>query len=55
MNLFTSTFLLTTPMGRVGEVSMICKSCCAIIENHKLFGDLFVIPMGEFDVILGMN
>ena len=55
MNLSTSKLLLIMSMGGVAEVSMICKSCCAIIENHKLFGDLFVIPMGEFDVILGMN
>ena len=55
MNLSTSPLLLTTPMGGVGEVSMICKSYCVVIGDHKLFADRFVIPMGEFDVILGMD
>ena len=55
MNLFISLLLLTTPIDGVGEVSMICKSCCVVIGNHKFFTNLFVIRMGEFDVILGMN
>ena len=55
MNLSTSPSLLTTLMNRVGEVSMICMSCCVVIGNHELFTDHFVIPMGEFDVILGMD
>ena len=55
MNLSTSPLLLTMPMSRVGEVSMICMSCCVVIGNHELFTDHFVIPMGEFDVILGMD
>ena len=35
MNLSTSLFLLTTPMGRVGEVSMICMSCCGVFETTR--------------------
>ena len=46
MNLPTSPLLLTTPMGRVGKVSMICMSCCVVIKNPKLFTNLFVIPIG---------
>ena len=37
MNLSTSSLLLTTPMGGVGEVSMICKFCCVVIGDHKFF------------------
>ena len=54
MNLSTSKLLLTTSMDGVAEVSIICKSCCVVIGDHKFFADLFGIPMGEFDVILGM-
>ena len=51
----TSPLLLTTPLGRVTEISVVCKSCCVVIGHHRLFADLYVIAMDEFDVILGMD
>ena len=52
MNLSTSSLLLTTPMDGVDDVSIMCKSCRVVIGDHKTFVDLFVIPMGEIDVIV---
>ena len=46
---------LSTPMGGIAEVSMICRSCCIVLGDHRLSADLFVLPMAGFDVILGMD
>ena len=51
----TYPLLLTTPLGRVAEISTVCKSCCLVIGHHRLFADLYVIAMEEFQVILGMD
>ncbi|XP_062093563.1 uncharacterized protein LOC133799577 [Humulus lupulus] len=47
--------MLSVPMGGHGKVSTICKSLCIVFEGHKLLGNLIVLPMGQFDVILGMD
>ena len=51
----SSSLTLSTPMGGIAEVSIICKSVCIVIGEHKLSADLYVITMTEFDVILGMD
>ena len=50
-----SSLLLTAPIYRVIEISRICESCCVAIGYHKLFADLYVILMVEFNVTLGMD
>ncbi|XP_062075627.1 uncharacterized protein LOC133779722 [Humulus lupulus] len=52
---FSTTLQLSVPMGGHGEVSTICKSFCIVLEGHNLLGNLMVLPMGQFDVILGMD
>ena len=47
--------VLSTPMGGLSEVTLICKMCHLFIEEHRFSADLFVLPMSEFDVILGMD
>ncbi|XP_062099744.1 uncharacterized protein LOC133805580 [Humulus lupulus] len=46
---------LSVHMGGHGEVSTICKLVCIVFEGHNLLGNLMVLPMGKFDVILGMD
>ncbi|KAL5540955.1 hypothetical protein UlMin_044247 [Ulmus minor] len=46
---------LMTPMGGHALVSFVCKSCVVMIESHRLLADLIVLPMTQFDVILGMD
>ncbi|XP_006854885.2 uncharacterized protein LOC18444659, partial [Amborella trichopoda] len=52
---FSPALHLSVPMGGHGEVSTICRSVCIVFEGHKLSGNLLVLPMGKFDVILGMD
>ncbi|KAL5564867.1 hypothetical protein UlMin_028031 [Ulmus minor] len=44
-----------TPMGGHALVSFVCRSCIVMIESHRLLADLIVLPMTQFDVILGMD
>ena len=46
---------LGTPMGGVADVSSVCKSCRIVINDRKLLADLIVLPMRQYDVILGMD
>ncbi|PON57668.1 hypothetical protein PanWU01x14_172160, partial [Parasponia andersonii] len=36
---------LGTPMGRVADVSNVCKSCQIVVGNRKLLADLIVLLM----------
>ena len=47
--------VLSTPMGGLSEVTLICKMCHLFIREHRFSANLFVLPMSEFDVILGMD
>ena len=46
---------LGTPMGRVTDVSTVCRGCLVVIDGRKLLADLVVLPLQQFDVILGMD
>ena len=46
---------LSTPMGGLSDVTLICKMCHLFFGEHRFSTDLFVLPMSEFDVILGMD
>ncbi|KAL5547177.1 hypothetical protein UlMin_006864 [Ulmus minor] len=52
---FYPPLALMTPMGGHALVSFVCKSCVVMIESHRLLVDLIVLPMTQFDVILGMD
>ncbi|KAL5564584.1 hypothetical protein UlMin_027748 [Ulmus minor] len=52
---FYPPLTLMTPMGGHALVSFVCKSCVVMIESHRLLADLIVLPMTQFDVILGMD
>ena len=47
--------VLSTPMGGLSEVNLIYKMCQLFIGEYRFSADLFVLPMSEFDVILGMD
>ena len=40
-------FVLSTPMGRLSEVTLICKMCHLFLEEHQFSADLFVLPMSN--------
>ena len=46
---------MSVPIWGHGEVSTVCRSVCIVFKEHKLTGNLLVLPMRHFDVILGMN
>ncbi|EXB73268.1 Transposon Ty3-I Gag-Pol polyprotein [Morus notabilis] len=52
-DLETSMFI-SSPLGRV-EVTSVCRSCVITIESEKLKADLIILPMNQFDVVLGMD
>ncbi|KAL5545258.1 hypothetical protein UlMin_009042 [Ulmus minor] len=52
---FYPPLTLRTPVGGYALVSFVCKSCSVMIESHRLLADLIVLPMTQFDVILGIN
>lgn len=47
--------ILGTPMGGVMDLTIVCKSCLIVIDDRKLPTDLIVLPMGQYNVILGMD
>ena len=47
--------VLSTPIGGLSKVTLIYKICQLFIGEHQFSADLFVFPMSEFDVILGMD
>ena len=42
-------------MGGLSDVTLISKMCHIFIGEHRFSADLFVLPMSEFEVILGMD
>lgn len=46
---------MSVPIWGNGEVSTVCGSVCIVFKEHKLIGNLLVIPIRHFDVNLGMN
>ncbi|XP_024024260.1 uncharacterized protein LOC112092398 [Morus notabilis] len=45
---------ISSPLGRV-EVTSACRSCVITIGSEKLKADLIILPMNQFDVVLGMD
>ncbi|KAL5563225.1 hypothetical protein UlMin_032972 [Ulmus minor] len=52
---FYPPLTLRTHMGGHALVSFVCRSCIVMRESHRLLADLIVLPMTQFDVILGMD
>lgn len=50
-----SPLVVSTLIGNMIEISMICKFCGLVIREHKFFTDLYILLMPEFHVILGMD
>ena len=45
---------INSPLGCM-EVTSICRSCVITIGSEKLKADLIILPMNQFDVVLGMD
>ncbi|XP_058106403.1 uncharacterized protein LOC131249630 [Magnolia sinica] len=46
---------VSTPLGKTAVIDRFCSSCPILIEDIFLLTNLFILPMSEFDVILGMD
>ena len=46
---------VSTPFGDVMVVNVICRDCLIQINESILSIDLVVLPINEFDVILGID
>ena len=49
------TLVVSTPVGRRVVCQTYHPRCRVQIEEYILFADLIVLPMHDFDVILGMD
>ncbi|XP_058111133.1 uncharacterized protein LOC131254145 [Magnolia sinica] len=43
------------PMGKFVEIDKVCKACPITLANREVAVDLIVMPVWQFDVILGMD
>ncbi|XP_024031634.1 uncharacterized protein LOC112094576 [Morus notabilis] len=48
------SMFINSPL-RCVEVTSICRLCVITIVNEKLKADLIILPMNQFDVVLGMD
>ncbi|KAL5837092.1 hypothetical protein ACOSQ3_014261 [Xanthoceras sorbifolium] len=46
---------LETPLGKAHDLTLCCKSVSIRIDDRRFSDDLIVMPMGQFDVIFGMD
>ena len=46
---------LETPLGKAHDLTVCCKSVSIRIDDRRFSDDLIVMPMGQFDVIFGMD
>ena len=46
---------ISTPLGDTMIAQQVCRSCIVQVGKAKLRVDLTVIPLRDFDVILGMD
>ena len=44
-----------TPLGEVIILYRVYRDCCIQIDESKVYADLIVLPILEFDFILGMD
>jgi hypothetical protein len=46
--------ITSSPLGDI-QSTLLCKGVDVVIQYHKFFGDLTVLPSNGIDVILGMD
>ena len=46
---------VSTPLGEIVRVNNICRDCLVYIDKAELEANLILLPLREFDVILGMD
>ncbi|KAL5838964.1 hypothetical protein ACOSQ4_011572 [Xanthoceras sorbifolium] len=46
---------LETPLGKAHDLTLCCKSVSIRIDDRRFSDELIVMPMGQFDVIFGMD
>jgi len=46
---------VSNPLGKHVLVDRVCKNCRLMIWGHCFLADLMLLPVDEFDVILGMD
>ena len=44
-----------SPLGATVKLGKVCKDCTLTLEDKNLLAELIVLPMKEFDVILGFD
>ena len=44
-----------SPLGATVKLGKVCRDCPLTLEGRNFLGDLVVLPMSEFDVILGVD
>ena len=47
--------LVATPLGDSSVLDRVCRSCTVSLDDLQFTADLIVLPMSEFDIILGMD
>ncbi|KAA3466627.1 RVP_2 domain-containing protein [Gossypium australe] len=46
---------VSNPLGKYVLVDKVCQNCPVMIRGHCFLADLILLPIDEFDVILGMD
>ena len=46
---------VATPLGESSVLDRVCRSCAVSLDDLQFTADLIVLPMSEFDIILGMD
>jgi len=46
---------VATPLGDSSVLDRVCRSCTVSLDDLQFTADLIVLPMSEFDIILGMD
>lgn len=44
-----------TPLGKIIAMNSTCRDCLIYIDKEELKADLLLLPLREFDVIVGMD
>ena len=52
---FDDLLSVATPLGDSSVLELICRRCTVTLDEFQFCVDLIVLPMSEFDVILGMD
>jgi hypothetical protein len=46
--------IMSSPLGDI-RCTLLCKDVDVVIQDHKFFGNLTVLPSNDIDVLLGMD